>query len=248
MNILPSIRIIGLTLFLEKEKILVIADSHIGYEEALNKQGILIPRLQFKEIMKNLEPVFAEVKPETIVMLGDIKHEFGTISRQEWQDTLNILDYLISKSSKVILIKGNHDTILGPLADKKGLAVREHFLAGDFLFLHGHKLMDENGTDFKKAKVIIIGHEHPAIGLRDGPRVEKYKCFLLGKYKGQGKGKIIGKAKKLIVMPSFNFVTEGTDVLQEKLLSPFIGNVYDFEAFVVGDKIYKFGKVSSLSR
>ena len=174
MDILPNIKIIGLTLYLEKEKILVISDTHIGYEEALNKEGVLIPRLQFKEIMKQLEPVFEQVKPDIIVMLGDIKHEFGTISRQEWRDTLNLLDYLIIKSGQVVLIKGNHDTILGPLADKKGLAVREEFIAGDVLFCHGHKLVDEKGENFKKAKTIIIGHEHPAIGLRDGPRVEKY--------------------------------------------------------------------------
>jgi len=232
MNILPNIKIIGLTLFLEKQKILVIADSHIGFEEALNKEGILIPRLQFGEIMKNIEKVFKQVKPELIIMLGDIKHEFGTISKQEWRDTLNLLDYLLSKA-KVILIEGNHDTILGPLADKKNLVVREHFLVDDYLFCHGHKLIDEKSSGFKKAKVIIIGHEHPAISLRDGPRVEKYKCFLLGNYHG----------KKLIVMPSFNFITEGTDVLQEKLLSPFIQNISDFEAFVVGDKVYKFGKI-----
>jgi len=236
MNIIPNIRIIGLTLFLEKQKILVIADSHIGYEEALNKQGILIPRLQFKEIMKHLEAVFDEVKPELIVMLGDIKHEFGTISRQEWRDTLNLLDYLMSKAGKVILIKGNHDTILGPLADKKDLVVRESFFIDNILFCHGHKLMDEKNINFKKAKTIIIGHEHPAIGLRDGPRVEKYKCFLVGKFKN----------KKLIVMPSFNFITEGTDVMQEKLLSPFIENIHDFEVFVIGDKVYKFGKISKL--
>jgi hypothetical protein len=178
------------------------------------------------------------VKPELIVMLGDIKHEFGTISRQEWRDTLNLLDYLMSKVGKIVLIKGNHDTILGPLADKKDLVVRESFFIDNILFCHGHKLIDEKSAIFIKAKTIIIGHEHPAIGLRDGPRVEKYKCFLLGKFKN----------KKLIVMPSFNFVTEGTDVLQEKLLSPFIENIYNFEAFVVGDKVYKFGKVSSLGR
>jgi putative SbcD/Mre11-related phosphoesterase len=236
MNILPSIRIIGLTLYLEKHKVLVIADSHIGYEEALNKEGVMIPRLQYKEIMKQLEPVFKEIKPDIIVMLGDIKHEFGTISRQEWRDTLNLLDYLLSKTGKVILIKGNHDTILGPLADKKGLAVRDSFLVDDVLFCHGHKLIDEKSDSFKMAKTIIIGHEHPAISLCDGPRVEKYKCFLLGKF----------KKKNLIVMPSFNFVTEGTDVMQEKLLSPFIESLDDFEAFVVGDKVYKFGKISRL--
>lgn len=236
MNILPKIKIIGLTLYLEKQKILVVADTHIGFEEACNKQGVLIPRLQFKEIIGQLESVFNQVKPELIVMLGDIKHEFGTISRQEWRDTLNLLDYLMSKAEKVILIKGNHDTILGPLADKKGLVVRDSFFVDNILFCHGHKLPDEKSESYKKSKTIIIGHEHPAISLRDGPRAEKYKCFLLGKF----------KKRNLIVMPSFSFVTEGIDVLQEKLLSPFISNIFDFEAFVVGDKIYKFGKISRL--
>jgi hypothetical protein len=235
MNILPNIKIIGLTLFLEKQGILVIADSHLGYEEALNREGILIPRLQFREVLKHLEEVFNKVKPKLIVMLGDIKHEFGLISKQEWRDTLNLLDYLLSKA-KVVLIKGNHDAILGPLARKKGLEIKDYFVVGNNLFCHGHKLIDEKMKEWKGIKTVIIGHEHPAISIRDDVRVEKYKCFLLGKYKN----------KNLIVMPSFNFMTEGTDVLQEKLLSPFITNVYDFEAFVVGDKIYKFGRISKL--
>ena len=235
MNILPNIKIIGLTLFLEKQGILVIADSHLGYEEALNREGILIPRLQFREVLKHLEEVFNKVKPKLIVMLGDVKHEFGLISKQEWRDTLNLLDYLLSKA-KVVLIKGNHDAILGPLARKKGLEIKDYFVVGNNLFCHGHKLIDEKMKEWKGIKTVIIGHEHPAISIRDDVRVEKYKCFLLGKYKN----------KNLIVMPSFNFMTEGTDVLQEKLLSPFITNVYDFEAFVVGDKIYKFGRISKL--
>ncbi len=235
MNILPNIKIIGLTLYLEKQKILVLADTHIGYEEALNKQGVLIPRLQFNEIMKNLEQVFKKVKPKLIIMLGDIKHEFGTISRQEWRDTLNLLGYLLEKA-KIVLIKGNHDTILGPIARKKDLEIKDYFVVNNILFCHGHKIFDDKIKDWKKVKTIIIGHEHPAISIRDDVRVEKYKCFLLGKYKN----------KNLIVMPSFNFVTEGTDVLQENLLSPFIRNIYDFEAYIVGDKVYDFGKISKL--
>jgi len=235
MNILPNIKIIGLTLYLEKQGILVIADSHLGYEEALNREGVLIPRLQFREILKHLEEVFNKVKPKLIVMLGDVKHEFGLISKQEWRDTLNLLDYLLSKA-KVVLIKGNHDAILGPLARKKGLEIKDYFVVDNYLFCHGHKLVDEKMKEWKGIKTVIIGHEHPAISIRDDVRVEKYKCFLLGKYKN----------RNLIVMPSFNFMIEGTDVLQEKLLSPFISNVYDFEAFVVGDKIYKFGQISKL--
>ncbi|MFH0870217.1 MAG: metallophosphoesterase [archaeon] len=237
MYILPNIRIVGLALFLEKERTLVVGDLHIGYEEALNRGGLLVPRVYFKEMMQNLEKIMREVKPELIVLLGDVKHEFGTISRQEWKDALSLLDYLTAKT-RVVILKGNHDKILGPIARRKEVELRESLSIGDVLLCHGDKLMPVKSAVFKKAKTMIIGHEHPAIGIRDSARIERYKCFLRGKY---------GR-KNLIVVPSFNFVTEGTDVLQEKLLSPFLKNLDDFEAFVVADKTYAFGKIGKMSR
>jgi metallophosphoesterase superfamily enzyme len=44
---------------------------------------------------------------------------------------------------------------------------------------------------------IVIGHEHPAVGLRDPvtQRVEVYKCFLVGRWAAE---------KNLLVLPSFN--------------------------------------------
>jgi uncharacterized protein len=171
------------------------------------------------------------------VLIGDVKHEFGTISKQEWQDVFALIDYLTAKA-KLIILKGNHDTILKPIAQKKNVEIHASLAVDNVFFCHGDKLMNEKSPEFKRAKTIIIGHEHPAIGIRDGPRVEKYKCFLLGSY----------KHKKLIVIPSFNFVTEGTDVLQEKILSPFIKNINDFKVFVVADRAYDFGKISKLAR
>ncbi|UZE93738.1 MAG: hypothetical protein IB618_03145 [Candidatus Pacearchaeota archaeon] len=40
MELLPGIKIINKALWLSKHKILIIADLHLGYEEALNQQGI----------------------------------------------------------------------------------------------------------------------------------------------------------------------------------------------------------------
>src|SRR3989344_5592758 len=94
MDLTKSIAISDLALVLKKENILIIADSHIGYEEALNKQGILIPRLQFKETMKRLENIIGTRTFSKIIINGDIKHEFGVISDQEWRHTLRLLDYL----------------------------------------------------------------------------------------------------------------------------------------------------------
>jgi putative SbcD/Mre11-related phosphoesterase len=233
MEIIKNIEIRELALFLKKEKILIIGDTHIGLEEALNKEGFLIPRFQYKEIEEMTKKILKETNPKLIIMNGDIKHEFGKISDEEWRYTLRFLDLLL-KHSKVILIKGNHDNIIGPIGKKRNLEIKDYYFTNNIYICHGHKI--PNDSDFKKSKIIIIGHEHPAISLREGARIEKYKCYLKGKYQG----------KQLIVMPSLNVVNEGTDILQEELLSPFLTNIKDFEAYLIGEKIYPFGKIKRL--
>ena len=228
MKILDNIEIIDLCLYLRKEKILVIGDMHIGLEESLQKQGVFIPRFDVQEVIKRLKNIFSRIKVEKIILIGDIKHEFGTISDQEWRDTLKVLDFLLEKGN-VILIKGNHDTILGPISKKRNLEVLEKYKIDNILFVHGDKIINDN------AETIVIGHEHPAVSFESRPE-EKFKCFLLGKYKG----------KNLIVIPSFNFLTEGSDVTQEEILSPYIKNIKNFKVFIVEDKVRDFGLVKDL--
>ena len=234
MEILKGTEIIESALWIAKKKTLVIADLHIGYEEALNKQGIMITRNQFRETIELLNKILEQIKPKTIIINGDLKHEFGDISSQEWRETTQILNILLDKSN-VILIKGNHDTILGPIARKKGLEIVNSYCFDNICIIHGDKIIDNEKT--KNAKTLIIGHEHPAISLREGCKIEKYKCFLLGKWKKQN----------LIVMPSFLPIIEGSDILKEKTLSPYLEqDISNFRVFIVGDKTYNFGKLKSL--
>ncbi len=262
MKILPNIEIVDLALYFNS--ILVIADVHIGYEEALNKQGILVPRLQFEEMVKRMEGIFDTLKGkriERIVVNGDLKHEFGTISEQEWRNTLKFLDLLAKHCNEIILIKGNHDTILGPIAKKRNVKVLDYVLIeplteklnnekpsilkktikkhnkNKILIAHGNKILDKELL--REVSIIIIGHEHPAVSLKEGPRVEQFKCFLKGKYKG----------KNLIVQPSFNTIVEGTDILRDEILSPFLQqNLDNFEVYIVEDKVYHFGKLKNLRK
>lgn len=234
MEILKGIEMLGKALWLPKQKVLVIADLHIGYEEALNKQGILVPRQQFKKIRKEISELL-KLKPRIIIINGDLKHEFGEISRQEWRETLEML-YLMLEKAEVILIKGNHDTILEPIARKKGLEIRGFYCidSSRICILHGDKIRIEK--EVNKAKILIIGHEHPAVSLQEGIKSEIYKCFLLGGWKG----------KKLIVMPSFLPLAEGSDIRKERLLSPYLSDIKNFKIFVLGDRIYKFGRLKDL--
>ena len=235
MQLLKNIEAINLALYLKEHGVLVVSDFHLGFEESLNRKGVFVPRFQLKDILLSLEKIFEKVRPKTIVVNGDVKHEFGRVSEQEWRDVLRLIDFLKKHCEELVVIKGNHDTILKPVAEKRLITLVSEFRAGDIVILHGDKLQKFDSS----IKTIIIGHEHPAVGLREAGRVEKFKCFIVGKYKKQN----------LVVQPSFNPVVEGTDVLKERLLSPFLTNITNFQVFVVNDKtkeILKFGKVKSL--
>lgn len=243
MHHLSDIEIIGLGIYFRKYSLLAIADIHIGYDEALNKQGILVPRIAFKEMIKKAEEMFVACckktktkKLKTILINGDLKHEFGIISETEWRHTVRFLKLLQEYSDRIILIKGNHDTILRPIAAIKGLEILEHYILNDTLFVHGDSIPDIV-TD-KKIKTVILGHEHPAVSLSQWPRVEKYKAILVGKW----------RTKTLIVLPSFNLIIEGKDVLKEKPISPFLSNnnLLVFDCYIIGDKSYFFGKLKNL--
>src|SRR3989344_8065893 len=201
MNILPGIKIVDLALSAGNN--LILADTHIGYEEALNKQGVLVPRFQFKEIIQRLEKIIKNKKFDKIVINGDIKHEFGTISEQEWRHTLRLFDFLKKYCDEIILVRGNHDTILGPIANKRGVKVVDYYVINGTLIIHGNKLINEvinelnkkiiknknnrspikiniknkigHKINLNKLKNIVIGHEHPAISLNEGPHTETYK-------------------------------------------------------------------------
>ena len=157
MKILPNIEIVDLALCFDAT--LVIADVHIGYEEALNKQGVLVPRLQFEEMVKRMESIFSVLKDkkiERIVVNGDLKHEFGTISEQEWRNTLKFIDLLAKHCNEIVLIKGNHDTILGPIARKRNVKVMDYFIVEPAMETKINKKNPKLKKTIKKLKNKII--------------------------------------------------------------------------------------------
>ena len=233
MEISKSIKIVDAALWFEAENVLVINDLHLGYEEALHRKGILVPRFQLEQIIAKLKIILQKTKPAKLVINGDLKHEFGKVLRQEWKEVLEFLDFMLAKVEEVIIIKGNHDPIIKPIADKRGVVVLNEYKIGNVLIVHGDELVKT------EAKTIIIGHEHPAVTIREGSKWEKCKCFLKGKWEG----------KELIAVPSFNPLLEGTDVLKEELLSPFLGDIKNFEVYVVGEnRAFYFGKIKNLQQ
>lgn len=227
MKIHDGIEIVDLAL--KYKDILIVGDLQLGYEGYLNKAGFLVPRFQFEDAKKMLDKILKKVKINKIIFNGDIKHEFGVISEQEWREVLGIID-MINDSIEIIFVKGNHDIVLGPIARKRGVKLVDYYNVDNITIMHGDKIIP-NLSD-----VLIIGHEHPAISFKER-KGEKFKCFLKGDWKGH----------TLIVMPSFNILNPGSDVSKERQLSPFLkGSLESFEVYIAEDNVYYFGKLKNL--
>ncbi len=237
---------INKTLFFPKEGILAVGDLHLGFDYQIQQSGILVPEMQVGEIKKDFETIFEEIKQKgfslkKIVFIGDVKHSFS----YQWKEK-NYFNEIISflknyvKDKDIILIKGNHDTIDYSFSDR----LKDYYIQGELAFSHGHKLFSEIFND--KIKTIVIGHLHPSIILSDKQDIkrEKYKCFLVGKFKN----------KKIIILPSFLATIEGTAVNNiENEYEDYFSiipkkNLINFSVYVVGDKeVYSFGKIKHIS-
>ncbi len=232
VEIVKGIEVYSLGLFIKKEKMLIISDLHLGFESALRDKGIFLPKVQFEDILKEIKKLIKKFKPKTIVINGDIKHEFGKRTYQEFEESKKLLSYLLKKA-KVIVIRGNHDNYIVDLLKKLNIKFVEFLKVNSIFITHGHKYFEES----KNAKVIIIGHEHPAITLRDEFAKEEFKAFL----------KIKNKDKVIIVTPSLSNLLYGS--FPEKFLSPYLKGVKlsDIDVFIpYNNEIFYIGKLSEL--
>ena len=213
---------------------IVISDLHFGYETSLNNQGLMIPQYQFDKVMDSLDAIQQKAKADKIILNGDIKHNFGNISKQEWKEVLSFIDYLSDIYVDIKVIKGNHDTFTQYILNKRDILLEDEVVLGKYFITHGHKIPETVPDD---VETIIIGHEHPCIGIRNQERLEKVKTFLKGRW----------NEYNLIVTPSFTPISYGSDVLHEKTISPFIRDILSFEAYAVeGDEVLPFGLVRDI--
>src|SRR3989344_1767488 len=174
---------------------------------------------------------------DEIVLLGDVKHVFGTIMKQEWGDVLKLFDYLLEKGKKVVVVEGNHDAILEPIVkQRKEIQLEEFYVDHNVIFLHGDKDFEQIWDD--EIDIVILGHIHPAVKLSGGAKVEKYKCFLDG----------IHKNKKFMLVPSFSEYSKGIDIREYEIKNPWNIDFKKFNVKVVnGLKILDFGKLKKLN-
>jgi putative SbcD/Mre11-related phosphoesterase len=245
MEIFENVEIINgfKAVYIKELDLIVISDLQLGEELYLaEEKGIFVPQVQLKEIKKELSAIFRKIKAKRILINGDVKHEFGEASRQEWREVVELTEFLRKKVKEIIVVRGNHDNYLLNIASKINLQVFDPFyLEKGYLFTHGHKKISYP----EGFHTLIIGHEEPAIILKEGFDKIKLPALLYGKMKN---------GKRIICLPAFSILSSGTEINAseiEDLLSPILKEDVDVDELeVIGiDKELgplKFGKLKNI--
>jgi putative SbcD/Mre11-related phosphoesterase len=215
-------------LFIPKEKILVIADLHLGLGHELFKSGIVIPP-QAEKFKKIIDYLIRQTKAETLMILGDIKHKVPGISFREMKEIPKLFLHLV-KEIKIVCVKGNHDDNISSLLPKEvKIFSSRGFRIGKYGFFHGHAWPSKK---LMQCDYLFMGHVHPCLEFRDSfgyrsieqvwIKGELDKNLVKKKYKIKKTGKL-----EIIILPAFNKLLGGVavnKVASKELIGPLLSN------------------------
>ncbi len=154
----------ALLLRTKDQRVLVVADLHIGWEVALAQEGVYIPS-QTPKIQEKLEKIIKIAKPTRLVILGDVKHTVAKIELREWRDVPVLFETLERSVPQIQVVPGNHDGNLEPLLPETvTLLPAGGVKIGDIGFFHGHAWP---APELLGCKTLVMGHIHPIVAFRD---------------------------------------------------------------------------------
>ena len=204
----------------DDKKSLVITDLHLGFENKLVLNNVFLGKNKtVNETTKEIEHLINKTKPDSLILLGDIKSGIKSITKIEWETVPTFFEN-ISKLIDTIIVPGNHDANIEKLIPNRiTLTSSKGIIIDDILLTHGHTMPTEN---FSEVNAIVMGHIHPVFfqegSLINGERVwvtikcDKHKIF------SSRSGEI-----EITILPSFNKYFYATQKkFYKKSISPII--------------------------
>jgi uncharacterized protein len=157
-------------LFWKTEKILLLADLHLGKINHFRKSGIAVPSRANDHNLELLMEVVGMAQPQRIICLGDLFHSHYN---SEWEVFGEVVKYYDGISFELVL--GNHDIMSEHQYERKGIKVYDDLTLGPFLFTH-HPVDAPRDSQYNMA-----GHIHPGINLvGKGRQSVMLPCFYFG--------------------------------------------------------------------
>lgn len=201
------------------KKTLYIADLHIGIEREYWRAGVRVSGLS-RKTRELLEKILDRTKPKRIIVAGDLKHNIPDFTQREAEDVQRIAE-LLKSQGELIIVKGNHDGDLEKILPNTAIYPGSGLEENGVYVLHGHARPAE---DAKNAKMIVMGHIHPAVAFRHKFGIQMEKVFLFAEW----------RSVPVLVLPAFSPIITGVDVSkQENMIGPIAKEFGRAEAFLL---------------
>lgn len=209
--------------FLPVSSTLVVADTHVGRDEA---SAVSFPLGERADLAERLDALVDHFDPREVVLAGDVVHTFDSVSARSREGLDELAAVVADHEAEFVLVTGNHDTALagawdGPLHDEYVLESPDSDVGGtQTVVCHGHEAPESSADRY------VIGHVHPAIEIEG----DRHPCFLHAPdaYRGAD----------VLVLPTFNRLARGVavnDADAGSLNSPFVTELDRFSPHVYDD-------------
>lgn len=170
-------------LFHSEEKVAVVSDLHLGYEQSRADRGDFLPVDSGEPLRKILGAMFRRCGCRTLVVAGDIL-ESSAVLRQNPTFLIRFSEWIRSEGVEPVFLRGNHDS--------RGLPdFASSYEIDGWCISHGHEEPSDQPAGVRR----ISGHLHPV--LRWGGRT--WRAFLNGPDR--------------ILLPAFSPDAAGADIL-----------------------------------
>lgn len=161
-------------IFWQKEKILLLADLHLGKINHFRRSGIAVPSKANDKNIEALVDLIWKTKPERVICLGDLFHSHYN---PEWEVFGEVIRHFTAISFELVM--GNHDIMSDIQYVRKGIKVSDELHIEKFLLTH--HLVEEVPEGWYN----LAGHIHPGVRLQGkGRQAITLPCFYFGDRQG----------------------------------------------------------------
>jgi len=170
-------------LWVEQQRLLLIADVHLGKADHLQAHGIAIPSDGERANLQRIEQLSQHWQPAELIVLGDLVHHPKAISSELEQRVVALLDSL---NCPITWVEGNHDrrSRLGTLQGQPSQSRQGLWLSHE-------------PEEPPEGQLNICGHLHPVSILRQASDQMRLPCFSLV------------RSIPRLVLPAFGCLTGG---------------------------------------
>lgn len=181
-------------IFWREEKILIVADVHLGKAQTFQRAGLAVPGQVLQDDLDRLENLVRITVAQRLLVLGDFVHHRSGLTKfvcqqiERWCRRLNV---------EVVVVLGNHDRPNRKLLANLPITLYEPaWFCGPFGFVH---------EAIAGEYFYFVGHLHPVINFRQSLRLPVFAFY-----------------RTHCVLPAFSLFTGGSPLNHRGLLQAFI--------------------------